>query len=137
MSFQTSFKQILKEKMGEQPNFSSVNESTLLSNDPLHLAFLMGTIARKASPSPRGHYPAPKVRPQRRPHTFTSQQQLSFEFLKSYCFDLSEGFTKEELKKAFRQTAMSLHPDHGGSTELFIQLKVHFRNLQSVFKTDL
>ncbi|WP_295904410.1 J domain-containing protein [uncultured Bdellovibrio sp.] len=132
MSFQASFKQILREKMSETSSSSQGNSSANLHADPLHLAYLLGQINRLEFQTPRGQYPAPKVRPQRKPHALSASQRLSYEFLKTWIHDLSEGFTASELKKAFRQTAMILHPDQGGNVQQFLELKDHYENLRSL-----
>ncbi|QDK37182.1 DnaJ domain-containing protein [Bdellovibrio sp. NC01] len=132
MSFQTSFKQILKEKMNEGTG-SQVNFSSEMSADPANLAYLMGHIGRFEFQKPRGQYAAPKVRPQRKPHSFSTAQRQSFEFLKTWIHDLSEGYSESELKKAFRQAALILHPDRGGNTQQFIELKAHYESLKAIF----
>lgn len=118
--------------MGAQTPSAPLKEETLLNADPAHLAYLLGQIGRYESRTPRGHYPAPRVRPQRKPHTFSSEQREAFEFLKMWIHDLSEGFTAAELRKAFRQAALRLHPDQGGSPEEFVSLKSHYETLQTV-----
>ncbi|WII71443.1 J domain-containing protein [Bdellovibrio sp. 22V] len=132
MSFQASFKQILREKMGQNTASSLGNEASHLNSDPAHLAYLLGQIGRVELQTPRGHYPAPKVRPQRKPHSFSPSQRQAYEFMKSWIHDLSEGFTATELKKAFRQAALILHPDHGGNAQDFVNLKHQYEVLQSV-----
>lgn len=118
--------------MGETHQPSSENEAAILSTDPAHMAFLLGKIHKRDSRLPRGQYPVSKVRAQRKPHNFTPAQRLSYEFLKSYIYDLPEGFTATELKNAFRQAAKVLHPDHGGSTHLFMELKGHYETLSTI-----
>lgn len=129
MSFQASFKQILREKMGSE-TFVNASEESLLNADPSHLAYLIGQISRHEFNSPRGHYPRPAVRPQRKAHSFSPSQKEAFDFLKNWIMDLSEGFTASELKKAFRQAAMILHPDHGGDSQQFMTLKEHYNCLR-------
>jgi DnaJ-class molecular chaperone len=41
-------------------------------------------------------------------------------------FELAETATKEELKKAYRVAASEAHPDHGGSTGEFIEVKAMY-----------
>lgn len=118
--------------MGKKTPFSPEREASFLSNDPAHLAYLLGNISIKKSQTPQGFYPAPKVRPQRKPHNFSATQRLSYEFFKSWVHEFSEGFTGSELKKAFRQAAIAVHPDHGGSTPLFLELKEHYEVLKSL-----
>ncbi|KYG63043.1 hypothetical protein AZI87_16530 [Bdellovibrio bacteriovorus] len=132
MSFQASFKQILRDKMGENTSFSPEKESSSLNSDPAHMAFLLGQINRLEFQTRRGHYPQPKVRPQRKAHNFSVSQKLAFEFLKTWVHDLHEGFTANELKKAFRQAALALHPDHGGNTQQFLELKAHYQTLREL-----
>lgn len=115
--------------MGSEP-FTNATESSFTSADPSHLAFLLGTIHRKEFSSARGHYPPPVVRPQRRPHDFSPAQRQAYEFLKTWNSSLPEGFTAGELKKAFRHTALILHPDKGGSPQQFVELKSHYETLR-------
>lgn len=134
MNFQTSFKQILREKMGETPT-NQANYSSVMDSDPIHLAYLLGKVGRTEVQTPRGQYPRPAVRPQRKPHNFSALQRQSYEFMKSFIHALPEGFTETELRKAFRQAALILHPDQGGSTEQFMLLKKHYEVLGTVFQS--
>lgn len=117
--------------MGETPSVNQ-SEASILNSDPAHLAYLLGQQRRMEFAGPRGHYPAAATRPQRKPHTFSEAQRESFEFLKNCIKELSEGFTANELKKAFRSAAMILHPDKGGSTDQFLALKKHYEQLRMV-----
>lgn len=132
MSFQTSFKQILKEKMGEQSS-TQTNYSSVMDSAPSHLAYLMGQIDRKEFQTNRGQYPRSQVRPQRKAHNFTAAQKQAFEYLKCWVHGLCDGFTESELRKAFRQTALRTHPDHGGTAQQFMELKECYETLQSIF----
>ncbi|WP_413560689.1 DnaJ domain-containing protein [Bdellovibrio sp. HCB209] len=134
MSFQTSFKQILREKMGETSS-AQANYSSVMDSDPIHLAYLLGKVNRTEVQTPRGQYPRPAVRPQRKPHNFTALQRQSFEFFKCWIHGLSEGFTETELRKAFRQAALILHPDQGGSPQQFMDLKEHYEVLGTIFQS--
>jgi hypothetical protein len=135
MSFQASFKQILKNKLNQEQSFEveapafAQSEKSL---DPSHLAYLIGNIGR-LSTLHRGGYPPPKIRPARKPHNLSDLQRHSYEFLKKWVHDFSDAFTESELKKAFRQAAIVLHPDQGGNTVLFIELKGHLESLRVVF----
>jgi len=118
--------------MAENAAFSPEKETSSVQSEPAHLAYLLGKINRLEFSSARGQYPTPKVRPQRKPHTFSSEQRQSYEFFKTWITSLPEGFTGTELKKAFRQAAMVLHPDHGGSAQQFLALKNHYEVLRSL-----
>lgn len=122
---------------GSQASQSQFSSETItnLNSDPANLAYLMGQVGRFEFQKPRGQYAAPKVRPQRKPHNFSTHERLSFEFLKTWIHDLSEGYTDSELKKAFRQAAMILHPDQGGNTTQFMELKEHYATLKALVTT--
>lgn len=133
MSFQTSFKQILREKMSEKPYGETLNRCSELHVDSSNMAYLLGQIRRVETQTPRRQcYPPPRVRPQRKPHSFSESQRISYEFLKSCIQDLPDGFLPGELKKAFRQAAFIHHPDHGGSAQQFMELKRHYENLRTL-----
>jgi len=114
---------------------SSTNSSasTMLDSDPAHLAFLMSQVSRVQTSAPKGKYPAPVVRPQRKAHTLNAAQTQAFNFFTIYIHDFSPGFTEAELRKSFRKLALILHPDHGGQAEQFMDLKDHYATLQGVF----
>ncbi|WP_413586972.1 J domain-containing protein [Bdellovibrio sp. HCB274] len=114
-----------------QESTSQGNYSSVMDSDPIHMAYLLGHVNKVEFQGPRGQYPRPAVRPQRK-HTFTPAQRQSFEFLKCWVHGLSEGFTETELRKAFRQAALILHPDQGGNAEQFLTLKAHFEVLRTV-----
>jgi len=135
MSFQASFKQILREKMSETTTSTREFSSTTHS-DPSHLAYQLGHVGRFEFSSGRGQYAtakAPGKTAPRKAHCFSPAQRLSFDFLKTWIHDLSEGYTPVELKKAFRQAALILHPDQGGSASQFLELKAHFEVLKTVW----
>jgi hypothetical protein len=137
MNMHTSFKQILKEKMGETPTNQGFS-SSVQSTDPAHLAYLMGQMRRPTTPitAPRKSYPRPSVRPVRKAHEFTAAQSLAYEFMKSWVHTLENNFSETELKKAYRAAALILHPDRGGRTELFLELKTHHEVLKQIFKKE-
>jgi hypothetical protein len=131
MSTHASFRQILNEKLGNTQEEASIYQGEIKS-DPAHMAFLIGQIGRFDVRSNKNTYPRSTTRPQRKPHVLTASEALSFEYLKTHNLDLSPAFTEAELKKAFRHSAFILHPDQGGSTEQFVELKAHYENLKPV-----
>lgn len=75
-------------------------------------------------------YPRPVFTAKPRPaHSLSEVQKMSFLRLQKWSPALSEGFTKKELKAAFRQAALRTHPDQGGTALLFKQCQDDFRNL--------
>ncbi len=135
MSFQASFKQILKKKLNQEQSFE-VEEPTFTQSekslDPSHLAYLIGNIGRLSNLH-RGGYPPPKIRPVRKAHNLSELQRQSYDFFRKWVHGFSDAFTEPELKKAFRQAAIVLHPDQGGNTVLFIELKGHLEILKVLF----
>jgi hypothetical protein len=131
MSTHASFRQILNEKLGNTQEEASIYQGEIKS-DPAHMAFLIGQIGRFDVRTNKNTYPRSTTRPQRKPHVLSSSEALSFEYLKIHNLDLSGAFTEVELKKAFRHSAFILHPDQGGSTEQFVELKAHYENLKVV-----
>ncbi len=130
MDFRPSFKKILADKIGEESFHREVFQDTLAS-EPAHLSYLMGRIQKTDLLLARHKYPhKTRVRP---PHKLTAPQTLAFEFFKTIVTDLSEAFTLNELRRAFRKAALKIHPDHGGSATDFIALKSHYTTLQGFF----
>lgn len=119
--------------MAEETTFSTASTSTN-QVDPAHMAYLIGQLEVFKMRGKNQHYPAPKVRPQRKPHSLSPLQKQAFSFIKGWIHDLPEGFTENELKRAYRQAALLLHPDRGGSAQDFIELKTQYENLKTVFK---
>lgn len=132
MVSQTTFKQILRDKMGTDPADSNHNDSTCQAFDLSNMAYLLGKVGRLDLNSPRGHYPAPKVRPQRKAHIFSESQKYAFDFFKLWSNNLNDNFSEAELKKAFRQIVLVLHPDRGGNSADFLNLKMHYDDLRSL-----
>ena len=131
MNSHASFRQILNEKLGISQEEASSYQGEIKS-DPAHMAFLIGQIGRFDIRATKNNYPRPMARPQRKAHVLSASEALSFEYLKVHNLDLSPAFTEAELKKAFRHSAFILHPDQGGSTEQFVELKAHYENLKPV-----
>lgn len=118
----------------EAPSAPS-EKSFVTGLDPAHLAYLMGQTERLSTVSPRGKYAPPTVKPQRKAHVLSDLQREALEFLKKFMGALDETFTSSELKKAFRKAALSLHPDQGGSSEAYSDLRRHYQVLNSIFPT--
>lgn len=66
-------------------------------------------------------------------HKLGSLQNCGVDFFRSHQMELLADFTRDELKQAYRQLALKLHPDRGGSAKLFIELKNHYENLVRLF----
>lgn len=68
-------------------------------------------------------YPHKAVKPKPRPaHKLNGEQCISYDFMLRQGSPLANNFNRKELESAFRALALKLHPDQGGSTEMFRKL---------------
>lgn len=67
------------------------------------------------------------------PHPLTEPQKQIVKKWSELGECLKDNFAKDELKKAFRRLAIATHPDHGGKTDLFIEIKKDYEILHKVF----
>lgn len=82
-------------------------------------------------------YPIRRAKPvvaPRTPHLFNEPQRQAYELLKTYRDDFSEGFTKRELKSVYRFAALKSHPDQGGCSETFQEVKKSYQILSALVK---
>ena len=146
MRTHSSFRQILEEKLqGHGSNAGAtgasappINSSIDHSTDPAHLAYLLGNLGVSYwQPRAQRIYPA-GPRPVPTPHTLTPDQQRAYEFFNSVAVlgaTLSPAFSRRDLKKAFRQLALRLHPDmNKGAVAPFLDLKNSYELLNAVFE---
>lgn len=68
------------------------------------------------------------------PHKLNIFQSAAAGFFREKGQELSPRFSARELKSAFRRLAMRLHPDHGGSTQSFLDLQESFKILSEIHK---
>ncbi len=144
----TEFERILREKIKQKPFEESNNDpSNPPDLEPLHLAFLLGTLGKRASlPKRNNSYfqtkatnkstisysqIAPPVIPTPPDYLSIRQKEGWLWFWKRGA-PLSENYTKVELQRQFRKLARVLHPDqnpHPKAAESFIILREHYDNL--------
>ena len=75
-----------------------------------------------------------RVAPQRPSHNMTEEQLLAYACLKQFAVQLSDNFNLTELKTAFRRSALKAHPDHGGTSETFQNVKKSYQILTALVK---
>lgn len=103
-------------------------KDVLLHCRPLHFHF-----AKSSNAYPKSQVTTQHKDHGRAPHTLDSRQQMAFEFYLTAGASLTLTFSREELKRSFRQLAKKLHPDHGGSALDFRRLLEHHKYLLAVF----
>lgn len=67
-------------------------------------------------------------------HQLDESQKQALRYFKHLGETLQEDFLQDELASSFRNQALIQHPDHGGTTEQFIELHGHYKQLKRLFK---
>jgi hypothetical protein len=146
MQSRVSFHEILERKMQAGGNgqshetqspqgFEQAPHSIPLSQDPAHLAYLMGILGPAYfRPQASCAYPS-RPKPPPPPHALSEAQKAASEFFALHGNSLSPAFSQRELKKAFRILALKLHPDtnKGAVASAFIELKKNYETLMDLF----
>lgn len=73
-------------------------------------------------------------RPVRKSHNMSDEQQLAYACLQQFVPQLSDNFNLTELKTAYRRSALKAHPDHGGTSETFQNVKKSYQILTALVK---
>lgn len=142
MQARASFHEILEKKMKAQSpetstaqGFEQTSHSPPHSQDPAHLAYLMGTLGPAYfRPQASRAYPS-RPKPPPPPHSLSEAQRAAYDFFTLHGNTLSPAFSQKELKKAFRILALKLHPDtnKGAVASAFIELKKNYETLLDLF----
>jgi hypothetical protein len=136
---QRSFSEILKdftiEESTSSSNFTSGYESHL---EPHGIAWLMSEINLPQQHSRlivKKAYPIKARRVcARPPHIFSADQTRAFEFIKQHAPQLQDNFNRQELKSAYRLSVLKTHPDQGGNSEIFQDVKKSYQILLALVK---
>jgi len=138
MQSRVSFHDILESKIKAQSlqtpshqGFEPANHS----QDPAHLAYLMGTLGPAYfRPQASRAYPS-RPKPPPPPHALSAFEQEAADFFTVHGMILSPAFSQKELKKAFRLLALKLHPDtnKGAVSSAFMDLKKNYETLMGLF----
>jgi hypothetical protein len=143
MQRQSEFAKILEKKLHEGPrseqkptNSSSANPFSETKKPFEPWTELIGNLS--AASFARGfhntQYKKFQSPPKARPANKLSQDQLTaFLFFAAHGIKMEPNFTLKDVKKAFRTLAFKMHPDRGGSTQTFLELKAAQDILLQVF----
>ncbi|MEK6627539.1 MAG: DnaJ domain-containing protein [Bdellovibrionota bacterium] len=67
-------------------------------------------------------------------HLLNEAQRSALMLLKSYCPHIADNFNLHELKSAYRHSVLKTHPDQGGNSETFQQVKKSYQILFALVK---
>jgi hypothetical protein len=127
-----SFSEIFEEITDSTPDETSWSAGWESALEPAGLSQLIGLLEpMKYSRTHIYRYP----RAPRFAHALTAEQQQAFENLNTYQIKpLHPGFYASELKSAYRQALLKTHPDQGGTTETFQQVRKSYQILEAFVK---
>ncbi len=126
MPIQRTFLDVLSEINGEVPteSFAAGWESSL---EPAWLSQLVGTVSPIKFQTP---YIYRYGRTVRKAHVLDADQAQAFAALSLYqSTPLHPGFSRLELKSAYRAALLKTHPDQGGTAESFQQVRKSYEIL--------
>ena len=132
-TFSDILSQLSQDNSGKSSTFVGGWESHL---DPRCMIELMTCLEQSHfARSPAKAYPQRKRKPQPTPpHSLNDTQRGAYEFLKAFQQGLSEGFNGAELKSAYRCAVLKTHPDRGGNSESFQEVKKSYQILLALVK---
>lgn len=73
-------------------------------------------------------------RPQRPSHQLNTAQRAAFNTLKTYSPYINDNYNLHELKSSYRTSVLKTHPDHGGNSESFQEVKKSYQILLALVK---
>jgi len=135
-----TFSEILETLLEEKPSENVLSRSTghYESVQDAHgfTSILVNTPRYQSPRKPQGtrayHI---KVRT-RTAHPFTQEQAQAFETLKKWNQFFTSSFSRPELKRAYRQAVLKAHPDQGGSSESFQEVRKSYQILEALVKNE-
>lgn len=138
-TFSDILEDLLVETQTSPADFSAGWESHL---DPFGLAQLMGEVhvTTYNKPIVNKVYPRSKksprtpIRPQHPSHNMNEAQRAAYELLKAHSPQLQDNFSRHELKSAYRLSVLKTHPDQGGTSEIFQDVKKSYQILAALVK---
>jgi hypothetical protein len=69
-------------------------------------------------------------------HSFDETQAYAFYLIRQLVPQLPENFSFNQLKSAYRRAALKTHPDRGGASETFQQVKKSYHILTDLVKNE-
>ena len=141
-----TFSEILKATLNDSPlnhsetSFNSGWESTL---DPFGFTQILAELQLDTAPTAGlqaklnrayGLKPSIVIVPIRPAHALTADQMTAFQNLKAWALQLNDNFDRQELKSAYRSAVLKTHPDRGGNSESFQDVKKSYQILEALVK---
>lgn len=119
--------------------YSSTDQNVVFDDSPLGMAWLLGKLEKKSplekneNKGKSAYGVIARPRPPRKPHILSGVQAEAFAFFRVNNPELDPGFTRRELKAAYKVSALCYHPDRGGEAAKFLALTAHYRTLLTLF----
>ncbi|MGZ3690176.1 MAG: J domain-containing protein [Pseudobdellovibrio sp.] len=133
-----SFSEILNERLegpSSSTNYTAGWESTL---DALGMAQILAQTNTYIPQfkSLRQAYGLPKPQPvvERPAHLFSATQQAAYDYLKAFVPQFACNFDQKQLKSSYRLAVLKTHPDKGGTSESFQEVKKSYQILEALVK---
>lgn len=131
-----SFLEILEALQEPEATCTSGFESHL---DPFGMAQIIAEVKIAPLYKVSIHRKYPKQKPakpqvKRKSHVLTSDQLLAFALLATHARGFQDNFNLHELKSAYRMSVLKTHPDQGGNSETFQEVKKSYQMLLVLVK---
>lgn len=115
--------------LGSNPFINSHSTESLIYG----FSQILGTTPTYSFQQSRG-YPRRPI-PSKPAHLFTDQQLDSYNYFLNLGHALNKWFNLRDLKSIYRKELLKSHPDHGGSSEKFQEVRKHYQILLALVTT--
>jgi phosphoglucomutase len=92
------------------------------------------SIKTQASSAVSNIYVSMEPSSQRPPHSMSDEQLKAYSLIKQFVAQLPDNFDLTQLKTAYRRSVLQAHPDHGGTSETFQNVKKSYQILTALVK---
>lgn len=134
-----TFSEILEGLIEEKPSENLLGHYESVQDAFDFTSILVNTPRYQSPRKPQGtkaYHIKIKVLAARQAHALTPEQAQAFETLKKWCVLFNENFSRLDLKRAYRLAVLKAHPDHGGSSESFQEVRKSYQILEALVKNE-